>query len=151
MVDFNPDPRADTCWQTEGTAVVEYDSPRWYLDPPTIIETTIAKITATQIVLANGHRYRRDWLRRVGASARDGFRLLPADHPSAAGAVVECLAASTSNEVTALLSDLGRTWQVPLLAAERAATYRAAAEMLTAAADAIEQHAASEPAAEGGK
>jgi len=43
--------------------------------------TTVEKITATQIVLANGSRYSRNTGRKVGATAYDTHELLPVDHP----------------------------------------------------------------------
>jgi hypothetical protein len=45
-----------------------------------VTRTTVVRMTATQIVLANGDRYRRDTLREVG-KGYDSPDLLPADHP----------------------------------------------------------------------
>ena len=53
----------DTDWITEGARVAEYDRGHY---GATARLTTVERFTATQIVLANGNRYRRDTLRRVG-------------------------------------------------------------------------------------
>jgi hypothetical protein len=57
-----------TEWVTEGARVAEL---RGYAQE-TASTTTIARLTATQIVLANGHRYNRRTLRRVGDSGGYG-------------------------------------------------------------------------------
>jgi hypothetical protein len=63
----------DTSWIAEGARVAEYTQ---YAIDAHVTLTTIERLTATQIVLANGNRYNREKLRPVGGSGRT--ELLPA-------------------------------------------------------------------------
>lgn len=55
--------QTDTSWIVEGATVAEYDL-RYRENRASF--TTIERLTATQIVCANGNRYRRDTLTQVG-------------------------------------------------------------------------------------
>lgn len=74
---------SDHPWITEGARVAEYK--RNYSTNDSVTFTTIERLTATQIVLANGAKYRRDRLTPVGEK-RDawsgGTELKRADDPS---------------------------------------------------------------------
>lgn len=63
----------DTDWITEGARVAEYSSSGW------IGLTTVERLTATQVVCANGHRFRRDTGHLVGDHYRS--ELLPLNDP----------------------------------------------------------------------
>ena len=54
--------QTDTDWIAEGVPVAEYDGQ--YMDDH-VTFTSVARLTATQIVCDNGNRYRRDNLRQV--------------------------------------------------------------------------------------
>ncbi len=73
-------------WIHEGAQVVLY---RHHFSGGSVRFTTVERLTATQIVLADGSRYRRDTLREVGRHY-EGPQLLAADDPK----VVETIAAN---------------------------------------------------------
>lgn len=76
----------DTDWITEGATVAEYS--RRDVDAR-VAFTTVERLTATQIVCANGRRYRRDTGGIVGGDGRTELA-----HPSEAR-VVNVVAAKT--------------------------------------------------------
>lgn len=60
---------SDTDWITEGATVYEYRAQNY--DAARLADATIAKVTKTQIVLTNGHRFNRETLRLVGERRGD--------------------------------------------------------------------------------
>jgi hypothetical protein len=89
----------DADWVTEGAHVAEY---HWRSYEPTVTLTTAERLTATQIVLANGHRYRRDTLRPVG-NHHGGSELLSAGEPRVRDALARAQLRSVSNKVGNLM------------------------------------------------
>ncbi|MEV1109978.1 hypothetical protein AB0I95_15185 [Micromonospora sp. NPDC049751] len=79
----------DRSWVTPGAKVAEYSN--GYNASVTL--TNIARLTKTQIVLANGRRYNRESLRLVGNYY--GSELLPAEHHS----VLDVLAQSAFRDL----------------------------------------------------
>lgn len=93
--------QTDTDWIVEGAEVAEYNS-RGY-SGGTVRLTTIARLTATQIVLANGNRYNRERRRPVGDSSY-GKELLPAGDER----VLETLSRDQFTEMSRTVEDILR-------------------------------------------
>lgn len=127
----------NTDWLTPGATVAEYSSSNWAAHATF---TTIEKLTATQVVCANGHRYRRDdnaayaetrGLRQVG----DGRNyLLPPDHRDVLNAVADRELSALRGTVDRLFRDTDRGVSGAL------ATLSAVAEAVAAARATIERN-----------
>jgi hypothetical protein len=97
----------DPDWIQPGATVAEYRS---HIMSAHVDFTTVEKLTATQVVCANGSRYRRDdsddahrqGLRAVG-SGRD--ILLPSSHPDVLAAVAAAALRELRGQVDRMLRD----------------------------------------------
>lgn len=113
-------------WIYEGAEVAQYISVG---DVTTL--TTVERLTATQIVLANGRRYRKDYLRRE-VGDKDAWRtrvLLPVTDQR----VRRALARGTMSELVHDLDQLLRVRSQTATPAELLAKLDEAAERITAA------------------
>ena len=102
--------------------------------------TTIEKLTATQIVLANGCRYRRDTLMEIGQDRWRRFELLPANHRR----VRQVLASEEVSSLTHLLAELLRVRSASATPADMLAMLDQAAEKITAARQRVAELTAEE-------
>jgi hypothetical protein len=87
----------DTGWIVEGAEVAKVTS---HGVRATVMVVTIERITATQVVLSSGERYRRDTLRPVGKTDRGPYReLLPITHPKVINARVVGIAQAAKRNI----------------------------------------------------
>ena len=107
-------PATEPTWAVKGANVAEYYTPTF--GPPTIVFTTIDRLTATQVVTVNGHRYVRDHVTSDGGLlpvGRKGALLLP----TTSAKVIQGRAHRYLVDLFNALDDIGKdargsTWKV---------------------------------------
>lgn len=111
-------PHAVPDWVHPGAQVAMYGHGTGFGDPVSL--TTVERLTATQIVLANGRRYRRDNLRRqLGTAGYRSAHLMPATAPEVRRALARAAVDRLRDAVDDLLKRIPRNAEHPdeLLAA----------------------------------
>lgn len=90
-------------WVIEGARVADWGG---YGFSRSVSITTVVRLTATQIVCANGKRYRRDTLRGLGDSYRS--ELLPLTDPQVVNDLGRQRLSSLRHEIDRLCAGVGR-------------------------------------------